>query len=382
MPSLLIDIRKSFDSGIGRYIRSVVPAFLEATSWRVVLMCNSQGQYLQFRDSLRLRHELPFVVCRYRSFSMKNFLTLHRIADKYDYFWAPSLSFPLLGRSRLIVTVHDLAQLDLVDLRDPISTLRFCVFWVLLFIVSRRASVILFISIFTSRRFFSYFSLKPAQRWQVIHNGVDHAYWQGLCSTCIGSQPSLPSPVLGEKYFMGVGNLRPHKNIETAIKAFSKLALHLDVEFLWIGACNDHGYSEYLHNMLTVSGISGRWHFVGLVSDQELACYYSKCLALVFPSLYEGFGLPILEAMVCGASVISASSASLPEVGGDSCHYFSARNSEQLSSLMSTFLVNKHGKVSSSLQSYLRGFSWQTTAVVISEFLAEYHASASPPRSR
>ena len=375
MFSVLVDVRKAFDSGIGRYIRSVLPHFLLATPCQVVLLCESKCQYIMFSRALELNDKLPYIVFDHSPFSVASYLLLHRVANNYDFFWAPSLSFPLFSRSRLIVTIHDLAQLDLASPRAPLTLVRYCIFWLLFLVAAKRAAVVLFVSAFTAERFFSFFSLTEAQCWRIIPNGVDHGYWRNKIASCPAC-PRLPSGLAQKRpYFVGVGNLRNHKNIETAIKAFSLIRHSYDADFLWVGTGVDSLYAKRLKDMLQSCGITNRWHFLGSVSDDELACYYLKSQALIFPSFYEGFGLPILEAMACGAPVIAASSASLPEIGGKMCHFFAPHDAERLAALMSLFMADRHESSSADFVAYSKLFSWSAASKRISDLLVSMQNS-------
>lgn len=130
-------------------------------------------------------------------------------------------------------------------------------------------------------------------------------------------------------YFLYIGNIKPHKNLKNLIKAFLKVSDDIECDLVIIG--QEKGLltpdSEILS--LLEKGHS-RIYFKGFLSFDLLKRYMKQAYALVFPSLYEGFGLPPLEAMACGTPVIAANRASIPEVCGDAALYFDPENVDEI----------------------------------------------------
>lgn len=136
---------------------------------------------------------------------------------------------------------------------------------------------------------------------------------------------ALPMPADNPRYLLYVGGLSPHKNLPRAIRAFARAAADRpDLRFVLVGDHADvfHTHLPELRAAARDAGVADRVHFPGFVPDPELAALYSRALALVQPSLLEGFGLPPVEALACGTPVLAANAGSLPEVLGDAGHYF------------------------------------------------------------
>lgn len=119
------------------------------------------------------------------------------------------------------------------------------------------------------------------------------------------------------KYLLAVSSNNYHKNFKRLIEAFSLLPKEIDIKLLIVGNYNSNSFSH-----IKLSNLDDRIRFLGRVSDSELIKLYQSAEAFVFPSLYEGFGIPPLEAQACGCPVLAAKTASIPEVLGDSSLFF------------------------------------------------------------
>lgn len=131
---------------------------------------------------------------------------------------------------------------------------------------------------------------------------------------------------LDEDYLIFVGTIQPRKNLERLIEAFSRAKIGLDLVLVgkpgWL--------SEPIYEAPKKFGVGDRVKFLGHVPNEDLAGLYGGSRALVFPSLYEGFGIPVLEAMACGTVVLTSSATSLPEVGGDAAYYVDPYSTESI----------------------------------------------------
>jgi glycosyltransferase involved in cell wall biosynthesis len=134
------------------------------------------------------------------------------------------------------------------------------------------------------------------------------------------------------KFFLTVGGLDSHKGFDETLICFTRNFLGKDMELLVVGSKSD-GVKDKYAQVLAEAGITSV-HFLGFISDQELARLYSEAVALVFPSRYEGFGFPVLEAMACGCPVITRRNSSLEEVGGDVALYIEDDSLEGLMKLL------------------------------------------------
>ncbi len=142
-------------------------------------------------------------------------------------------------------------------------------------------------------------------------------------TTAEASVAALPADVpVDRPFILYVGNHRPHKNLERLLRAYNRAAPRVASDLVIAGANREDGDRPALADTAAASSVQGRVHFVGQVDDVRLAALYRQARLFVFPSLYEGFGLPPLEAMACGTPVACSNASSLPEVVGDAAVTF------------------------------------------------------------
>jgi glycosyltransferase involved in cell wall biosynthesis len=119
---------------------------------------------------------------------------------------------------------------------------------------------------------------------------------------------------LRSPYILYVGNFKPHKNVPRLLEAYAALPASLRAVYQLVLAGSDEEHRPVLHTLANQLGVGDRVVFPGLIADEDLSAIYSGCALFVLPSLYEGFGLPALEAMACGAAVAAANRTAIPEV--------------------------------------------------------------------
>lgn len=167
------------------------------------------------------------------------------------------------------------------------------------------------------------------------------------------------------EFWLGVGTIEPRKNFQLLIEAYGELK---DDKLLVIGG--GHGWLESdIGEKVKQLGLENKVKFLGYLTDQELSVMYSSCFAFVYPSFYEGFGLPILEAMSCGAAVITSNTSSLPGVGGEAGLYIDPRSKESLVQQMA-FLSNRPKKRKEHQELSIKQakkFSWNDAAKLVLE---------------
>jgi glycosyltransferase involved in cell wall biosynthesis len=266
--------------------------------------------------------------------------------------WSPANTGPLLVADQ-VLTLHDLTPLEHPAWFSPAFSA-----WYRLFIpiLVRRVRRVVVSSAYMKRKIILRFAL-PEQRVTVVPGGVDVGHFR----------PDYPrlrnSP---DTYLLFVGTLQPRKNLSVLLKAWSRVCHRFPGAWLCLAGGMDHNLK-----MIAFDNPVERVHYYGYVSDNDLAELYAGAQACVLPSLEEGFGLTILEAMACGTSVIAAQAGSLPEVVGEAGLLFHPDNPEELAEQMEVCLgkADIRRALSEKGLQRVKDFSWQISAEKIQEIL-------------
>lgn len=308
---IAIDARKLRDYGIGTYVRNLLRHLsrIDQTT-EYVLLCRGAdcAAVEQLGDNFRAVPESA------RPYSIREQLRipLDLRREGIDLFHAPHYVLPPLIPCKSVVTIH-----DCIHLRFPQylpNRLAYAYARSSLWIATHRSNRVLTVSEASKRDILRYFSI-PENKIDVIYNAIDERY---------GEAPS-PDEVLrvreryqlNDPFVLYAGNIKPHKNLERLIEAFNTLRRGgLDTVKLVIIGDEISKYAA-LRRAVHKYKLHKHVRFFGFVPDKTLAVLYRLASVFVFPSLYEGFGLPPLEAMASGTPVITSNVSSLPEVVGD-----------------------------------------------------------------
>lgn len=289
------------------------------------------------------------------------FLPLKLRFDKpADVFFAPAHYSPSYCPSPLVVTIHDLSYFyypdqfrkrDLLKLENWTKT------------SLKKASKIIAVSKTTKKDIVKFYQVAE-DKIEVIYNGYEKLL--SKTSGVLQSQTLSLTPEVklrNRNYILYVGTLQPRKNISTLISAFD-LFQKQNLDFKLV-ICGRKGWLyDSIFNQVEELQLKDKVIFTGFVSDQELTDLYQKAFCLVLPSLYEGFGLPILEAMANHCPVISSFAASLPEIGGEACLYFDPNDKNQLLEKLNELKFNnklRQELIKKGL-TRIKSFSWQKCA--------------------
>jgi glycosyltransferase involved in cell wall biosynthesis len=308
-------------AGIGRYTRELVAALLKLKSSHRYTLFAAVGR-LETRDWRLEIENLQSLISslKFRAIPITDDW-LHRlwqrlrlpvpveaITGPLDVFYSPDFVLPpTLRGTRTLLTVHDLSFLHFPDAFVP-SLQRY-----LERVVPRsvaRADRVLADSASTSNDLIAHFGTPP-EKVRVLYSGVDARF-------CPDAEPGEKVRLkarygLGDRpYVLSVGTLQPRKNYVRLIKAFA----NLQPASLQLAIAGGQGW--LYEDILAEAGKHGdRVRVLGFVDDADLPALLRNAALFAFPSLYEGFGLPVLEAMACGAPVVCSDASSLPEVAGD-----------------------------------------------------------------
>jgi glycosyltransferase involved in cell wall biosynthesis len=234
--------------------------------------------------------------------------------------WSPTNTGPL--KRHQVLTVHDVASIDHPEWFDA----KFAAWyrWLTPRLVKRVARVIT-ISEFSRQRLAAIADIDP-QPIAVIPPGVDERFYPRLSEEILTVRKKLGIP--SENYVLSLGSLEPRKNLPRLMEAWSRCVSRFGGEVSLVVAGSPG--KKHIFRGLKLDHPPPHVHSVGFVDDDDLPALYSGAIALVYPSMYEGFGLPVLEAMACGTVPIAGNSTSLPEVAGDAGILVDALNVEAI----------------------------------------------------
>ena len=307
-----IDARKVHDFGIGTYIRNLLRQLARLDrDTDYVLLCKERDLGIaaplgpNFRTvleaspnySLREQIHVPWVLSR----------------TKPDVFHAPHYVLPPAVRCRSVVTIHDCIHLMFPQyLRNRAShAYARAAMWA----AARRSDRILTVSEASKRDILHFFNVAP-EKIVVVYNAIDEHFWVTPPEEDVARVRERYQ--LNHKFVLYVGNIKPHKNLVRIIEAFDELRrsdVDEDLKLLIIG--DEISKLPALRRAVHQHKLHKQVRFLGYQSDATLAILYRLASVFVFPSLYEGFGLPPLEAMASGTPVVTSNVSSLPEVTGD-----------------------------------------------------------------
>jgi glycosyltransferase involved in cell wall biosynthesis len=303
-------------AGIGRYLQNLLPDLIPRLNTSTISILGKSDDLAGegwIRDPrIQLREFRPRIFSAAEQWAA--------VRGEYidtDLLWIPQYNLPLMYRGKLLVTIHDLCQL--ANPETLANDLQRGYAKYLLSRVAKRASAILCDSEFTASEVQKYLHV-DRERLVVAYPPMGNV-WGIPAATAL-----TPS---NRPYFLAVGNVKKHKNLPRLIAAFGEVRNRIPHDLLIVG--KQDGFLNPETQFESVSAdLAGRVRFTGYVTDEELRIYYRNATATIFPSLYEGFGYPLVEAMAEGCPVACSSVASLPEVAGDAALLFDPYSIEDI----------------------------------------------------
>ncbi len=283
------------------------------------------------------------------------FLPFHLYTHKKpDVFFAPAHYIPRYCPIPVVVTIHDLAYYYYPDefLKKDLYKLKNWTAYAI-----NKAVKIIAVSKTTKKDILRHYDL-PDDQVDVVYNGYEkETEGNPFLLSDIDStlQPKL--------YFLYIGTLQPRKNILTLMHAFKTFVTKHPEYKLVIAGKKGWMYQDVFELRIDLD-LRDQIIFTGFVPDNAVKTLYANAQAFVMPSRYEGFGIPILEAMSHACPVISSTSSSLPEIGGDACFYFDPDNTDELAEKMELMITDPDQRQSLIEEGKKRitNFSWETCA--------------------
>lgn len=309
-----------YASGIGTYLQNLLPCLAE--EYKLILIGNPKEIACYHTE------EIPTSIPIY---SIKEVFKFPFLVPECDIFWSPHYNVPILPikAKKRLVTIHDIFHLAFFH---TLSWKQKIYARLLLNAAVRLSDHIITVSEFSKSEIIKYLKVNP-EKISVIPNGVNHEQFKIIDDAVIRKNVQERYQ-LPKKFMLYVGNIKPHKNLLSLIKAFARVKDQLPaVDLVIVG--KKEGFITADHALFTFleqdKSLANRVVFTGYVASEDLPVLYNLADLFVFPSLYEGFGLPPLEAMACGCPLLVSDRASMPEICGENAHYVDPTDINSLS---------------------------------------------------
>jgi len=333
--ALITEPEKEFGAGVGRYSRSLVSALLRLHSSHHFLLVSDDHAKMQVAsgtaEDLSVSERSTQLFRKYYHgpgstylwylslpFRLKEANLVHNLAQIPTCF-----SFT----AKSVITIHDLSPLSLPHTHHPLKR---WIYHALLPSTLYKAEGIITVSETTRQELVHFYPRTAGKIWTIPH-GVDPLF--RVIQDERERERVRKAYRLDTPFLLTVGQIERRKNLVRLTEAFAKLRSRGDNHCLVLVGRPSFQAKE-VYQAIARSGLKDRVRILGPVPDQDLAVLYNLATFLVFPSLYEGFGLPALEAMACGLTVCAARAGALPEVVGDAGMFFDPYDVEEMAEVI------------------------------------------------
>ena len=336
-------LRGITDGGVGRFIKEIIKALTENYDAEIYILCDRKFSPSDTKKLTISRIDTTNKIMFDYFYSKKRLIDLEPDALIY-----PKNVIPVTHRNtewKKSVIIHDLGyfekKLNAYPLLDTmymkINIPRSC----------KIADTVFSVSGYTKKDLIDRFNI-DSSKIEVIGEGVDYAFFS-----------SEVKPIVELPYFFYAGSISPRKNLSRVLAAFMKIS-HLVPHHLYITGLKNWGDRSFLKEY---ENMQSRIHILGFVSEDDLVSLYRHADALLYPSLYEGFGLPILEAQAAGCPVITSNVTACPETAGEGAIIVDPYNTGEIADAMLKIASDRDVSRSLVEEGYnnLNRFSWKKT---------------------
>ena len=343
-----IDARMIDSSGIGTYIKNLIYWLPKVSNYEYILFGNEQ----------KLKpYGLQIVQADFPIYGLKEQLFMSRIINNknIDLMHFTHYTIPIMYSGNMVVNVHDLIHIVYPEYLPSKFALLYAKF--MIGSACKKAKRVITISEYTKKDIIKYFQTE-SKKISITYLAAGDIF--------------KPSSIIAEdmkkkygKYFLYVGAIRPHKNILFLLESFIKLKKEKNIlhKLVLIGK-GKIPYINHVRKKISDYSLQNDVLIIEEIKQEELVSFYCGADIFLFPSLYEGFGLPPLEAMSCGCPVISSNTSSLPEVVGDACILVDPNNMKNFTDSIYNVIINENLKKELIKKGFerLKLFSWEKTA--------------------
>jgi glycosyltransferase involved in cell wall biosynthesis len=360
---IAIDARKWRDYGIGTYVRNLVRHLATLDRETTYFLFCDRADEPTLRD---LAANFVPVVDDSKKYGVGEHFTiplkLHKLGAQLLH--SPHYVLPLFCRKRAVVTIHDCIHLLFPQYLPSRAAYQYAK--VMMGSAIKRSELVFTVSEASRRDILRFYPKADPDRLQVVPNAIDEAIVEDPGEEEM-ERVQERYQIRG-RFILYAGNIKPHKNLERLVAAFGMLKQrggHEDVKLLIIGdEINSYGS---LRRSVEAAGVRQDVRFFGFVPSTTLAALYRLASVFAFPSLYEGFGLPPLEAMACGTPVVTSRISSLPEVVGDAALLVDPYSTEDIAHGLERVLADDalRAELSTRGRARVKQFSWERSVEAI-----------------
>lgn len=346
------------------YYRNLISNLSENVQKNVILFINKNVDLSELNFNGRV------VVFKSKNAFVRNFLEIPYLAYKYKLECLHMQYFiPFLRPCPIVVTIHDIS---FEHFDDIFTKKEMFIQKKLIPYAARKSDKILTVSEFSKQDICKYYGCEP-EKVIVTHNGKSDSY-KKVDLTDVQKKELREKYKLPEEYILYVGNIQPRKNLKRLLQAYVEYAVDNKAAKPLVIVGKKAWMYDSIFEEIKQNHLEQQVYFTGYVEECDLAAIYTEALFFVYPSIFEGFGLPVLEAMACGTPVITSDITSIPEVAGDACYMIDPYSVDEISRALKIFTEDSLLREEFAKKGVKRAamFDWKKTAQKTEEVYREF----------